>query len=57
MFDNLGRVLCAECSGSMNVIDVAAGEALFSCNNPRCNHSAVFRWPTMYEGSYAVDVY
>ena len=44
-FDNLGRVLCVECAGSMRIIDSSAGEVLFHCTNHRCNHSVVFTWP------------
>ena len=46
-FDNMGRVLCVECAGSMRVIDAKAGEALFLCTNKDCNHSVVFRWPAL----------
>ena len=50
MFDRLGRVVCVECSSSMAACDVAQGEALFLCTNPKCNHSIVITWPTYPEG-------
>jgi hypothetical protein len=50
MFDRLGRVVCVECSSSMAACDVAQGEALFLCTNPKCNHSVVITWPTYPEG-------
>ena len=47
MFDNLGRVLCNECFGSMKTIDADDGEVLFFCTNETCNHSIVLTWPVL----------
>jgi tRNA(Ile2) C34 agmatinyltransferase TiaS len=41
-FDRYGRVLCTECGGSMRAIDVAAGEALFKCDD--CHNGIVVGW-------------
>jgi len=44
MFDRVGRVLCAECAGRMNAVEIARGAALFVCED--CSHALAVNWPS-----------
>lgn len=46
MFGHLGHVLCIECGGPMSAIAVTAGEAVFLCDDPKCNRTLAMSWPT-----------
>jgi hypothetical protein len=47
MFDRVGRVLCAECGGRMNAVEIARGAALFVCED--CSHALAINWATPKE--------
>lgn len=43
MIDRSGRIICTKCASNMKAIQTLPDEAVFRCENTRCNDVASFR--------------